>query len=82
MINIVVYDSRDFKSLFQSLDLIQCPKNENEKKIQGPIQIAKNILVSKIDYSDNFEVLFEFKASSMPIGGWQQILIGNLIKLC
>ena len=73
----IIHDSLDSKSIFQSLDLIQ--DSGNVKKIEGPIRIAKNILVSKIDYSDNFEISFQFKASSIPSRDWQEILIGKLI---
>ena len=60
------------------MDLIQ---NFEHVIIDGPIQIAKKNFVTKLDYSDNFEVSFEFKASSMPTNGvHHQILVGKLIS--
>ena len=54
--------------------------DEHLSKIHGPITIARNNFVSKLDYSDNFEVSFEFKASVVPTN-WQQILTGSLTSL-
>ena len=52
--------------------------SENTVRIDGPIQITKNNFVSKLDYSDNFEFSFEFKASSIPGKDYYQILLGKL----
>ena len=50
--------------------------------ISSPITIAKYNLVSKLEYSTNFEVSFEYKASTVPTsGGWHQILVGKVIIL-
>ena len=48
-------------------------------KINGPITIAKNNFVTKLDYSDNFDISFEFKASSIRRGCCSIILQGKLI---
>ena len=51
---------------------------EGTIKIEGPISIAKNNLVSPLEYSDNFEMTFEYKASSIPSDGkWHEILAGK-----
>ena len=60
------------------MDLIQYSK---DVRIDGPIQIADKNFVSKLDYSDNFEVSFEVKASSMPKSIHYQILAGKLISI-
>ena len=64
--------------MFQNLDLIVNTDRENTLRIDGPIQIAKNNFVSRLDYSDNFEFSFEFKASSIPGKDYYQILLGKL----
>ena len=61
------------------MDLIQ--NSKHAMRIDGPIQIANKNFVSKLDYSDNFEVSFEFKLSTMPTQIYHQILIGKLISL-
>ena len=45
------------------------------------IPIAKNKFVSALDYSDNFEMSFEYQALTVPQSGdgWHQILLGKLI---
>ena len=60
------------------MDLIQ--NSANKTNIDGPIQIANKNFVTKLDYSDNFEASFEFKASSMPGQDYHQILVGKLIS--
>ena len=49
-------------------------------KINGPISIASNKFLTKLVYSDNFEVSFEFKGHTVSdkVGAYQ-ILIGKLI---
>ena len=49
--------------------------------INGPISITENNLVSNLDYEDNFEVSFEYKASTLPGAGWHEVLIGNVVIL-
>ena len=51
-----------------------------ELKIVGPVRIGDDNFVTAIQYSDNFEVSFEFKAFTLPSGSWSpyhQILIGK-----
>ena len=50
-----------------------------DEHLAGPISIARNNIISNLEYSDNFEVSFEYKASVVPSSGWHQICIGTLI---
>ena len=70
------------KELTTTCPCISGSANLNEFKIPGPISIGRNQFVSELDYSDNFEASFEFKASTVPSGStWQQIILGSLIIL-
>ena len=42
------------------------------------IPIARNKLHSALEYSDNFEVSFEYQALTVPQSGWHNILQGKL----
>lgn len=64
-------------------DNYDCDNNGSEDddaiNINGPISIEENNFISKFDYSDNFEVSFEYKASTIPnSSSWHEILIGKL----
>ena len=53
--------------------------NKNEININGPITIREGNYIKQLDYSKNFEVSFEYKASYVPTNGvWHEILIGKL----
>ena len=70
------------KELTTTRPRISGSANPNEFKIPGPISIGKNQFLSKLDYSDNFEASFEYKASVAPSGNtWKQIILGSLIIL-
>ena len=54
-------------------------ENKNEININGPITIREGNYIKQLDYSKNFEVSFEYKASYVPTNGvWHEILIGKL----
>ena len=75
--------------LFKIKIIFQCQESQTQdlslnsdalvaNKIDGPISIAKNNFVSTLDYSDNFEVSFEYKASTKQSGLTRQhFLIGS-----
>ena len=54
---------------------ISVSENDNEIIINGTISIKENNLIAQLDYSDNFEVSFEFKAFSSP-SYWHEIIVG------
>ena len=45
----------------------------------APIVIERNKLISALEYNDNYEVSFEFKAHSDQHSGYNQIIVGKLI---
>ena len=54
-------------------------ENKNEININGPITIREGNYIKQLDYSKNFEVSFEYKASYVPTNGvWHEILMGKL----
>ena len=58
---------------------IAVSENKNEININGPITIREGNFISNLDYSENFEVSFEYKASYVPTNGlWHEILAGKL----
>ena len=74
------FQSHSFVTTWWDRPRISWSVNPNITKINGPISIARNNFVSKLNYSDNFEVSFEYKASVVPRSEWQQILSGSLIN--
>ena len=70
------------KELTTTRPRISGSANPNEFKIPGPISIGKNQFLTKLNYTDNFEASFEYKASAVPSGNsWHQIISGSLIIL-
>ena len=50
--------------------------------VENIISIADTNFVSNLQYSENYELSFEYKASTVPSNGnWHQILLGNLSSL-
>ena len=76
---VIWYDGHVFVNTSWYLLRISGSANPNEIKFPGPISIARNNFVSKLDYSNNFEVSFEYKASVVPTSGWHHIISGSLI---
>ena len=59
---------------------ISVSENKNEININGPITIREGNFISNLEYSDNFDVSFEYKASYVPTDrNWHEILVGKLI---
>ena len=55
-------------------------RNSNGTSIDGPIAITQGNFITKLAWSDNFDVSFEFKASWIPSdGSWHEIIEGKLI---
>ena len=54
---------------------IPVSENYNEIIINGTISIQENNLIAQLEYSDNFEVSFQFKAFSSP-SYWHEIIVG------
>ena len=46
--------------------------------INGPITIQENNFISELEYRNDFEVSFEFKASSIPSNQFHEIIIGKM----
>ena len=70
-------------SLSQWLTLclrISVSENYNEIIINGTISIKENNLIAQLEYSDNFEVSFEFKAFSSP-SYWHEIIVGKFFDI-
>lgn len=78
---IVAYQSYSFVTTAWDRPRISGSANPNEIKLGGPISIGRDNLVSKLDYNDNYEISFEYKAFVVPssTGRWYQILSGSLI---
>lgn len=52
---------------------------DDDNSINGPIAIENFKLTSELEYSDNFNVSFEYKASTVPSNqNWHQIIIGKI----
>lgn len=66
-------------------DNYDCDNDESDDDvtINGPISVQEDNFMAKLDYSDNFEISFEYKASSLPSlqskRNWHQIIIGKFI---
>lgn len=57
--------------------------DEDKNEINGPISIAKSNFVTNVEYSDNFDMSFEFKATVVPASGsYHQIVMGKVIIWC
>ena len=69
----------EMKEIKENLSEISDQLDEHLSKIYGPISIERNNLMSKLNYSDDYEISFEYKASVIPSSGWHQILSGSLI---
>ena len=59
---------------------ISVSENYNEIIINGTISIQENSLIAQLEYSDNFEVSFEFKAFSSP-SYWHEIIVGKFFDI-
>ena len=57
---------------------LESRKDPNTININGPIRIQENNFISKLEYRNNFEVSFEFKASSIPSNQFHEIIIGKM----
>ena len=56
-------------------------RNNNGTSIDGPIAITQGNFITKLAWSENFDVSFEFKASWIPSdGSWHEIIEGKLIS--
>ena len=44
-------------------------RNGNGTSIDGPIAITQGNFITELEWSDNFDVSFEFKASWIPSDG-------------
>ena len=68
-------------SMNDNVDFRDFDISDNETNIKGPISIEENNLVSQLEYSDNFEVSFEYKASAIPSSGsFHEIIIETVLN--